>query len=70
MNTHTIRLHRVLKAKPELVYKAFLDPDAAVESLTAAAAAAPPLALPLAPPLSAEREPLLRQPAAPAAAAG
>lgn len=28
MNTHTIRLHRVLKAKPELVYKAFLDPDA------------------------------------------
>ena len=28
MSTHTIRLHRVLKAKPELVYKAFLDPDA------------------------------------------
>lgn len=28
MITHTIRLHRVLKAKPELVYKAFLDPDA------------------------------------------
>ena len=28
MNTHTIRLHRVLKAKPELVYKAFLDPEA------------------------------------------
>lgn len=28
MNTHTIRLHRVLKANPELVYKAFLDPDA------------------------------------------
>jgi uncharacterized protein YndB with AHSA1/START domain len=28
MNTHTIRLHRVLKATPELVYKAFLDPDA------------------------------------------
>ena len=28
MNTHTIRLHRVLKAKPELVYKAFLDADA------------------------------------------
>lgn len=28
MKTHTIRLHRVLKAKPELVYKAFLDPDA------------------------------------------
>jgi uncharacterized protein YndB with AHSA1/START domain len=28
MNTHTIRLHRVLKASPALVYKAFLDPDA------------------------------------------
>ena len=28
MSTHTIRLHRVLKATPELVYKAFLDPDA------------------------------------------
>lgn len=28
MTTHTIRLHRVLKAKPALVYKAFLDPDA------------------------------------------
>jgi uncharacterized protein YndB with AHSA1/START domain len=28
MNTHTIRLHRVLKAPPALVYKAFLDPDA------------------------------------------
>ncbi|MEI6712525.1 MAG: SRPBCC family protein [Verrucomicrobiota bacterium] len=28
MNTHTIRLHRVLKATPELVYKAFLDPEA------------------------------------------
>lgn len=28
MPTHTIRLHRVLKAAPELVYKAFLDPDA------------------------------------------
>lgn len=28
MPTHTIRLHRVLKAKPELVYKAFLDADA------------------------------------------
>ncbi len=28
MNPHTIRLHRVLKAKPELVYQAFLDPDA------------------------------------------
>jgi uncharacterized protein YndB with AHSA1/START domain len=28
MNTHTIRLYRVLKAKPELVYKAFLDAEA------------------------------------------
>lgn len=28
MNTHTICLHRVIKASPELVYKAFLDPDA------------------------------------------
>lgn len=27
-DTHTIRLHRVLKAKPERVYKAFLDADA------------------------------------------
>lgn len=28
MSTHTIRLHRVLKAKPEKVYRAFLDADA------------------------------------------
>ncbi|MFM2242466.1 MAG: hypothetical protein RLZ97_1321 [Verrucomicrobiota bacterium] len=28
MATHTIRLHRVLKADPAFVYKAFLDPDA------------------------------------------
>ena len=27
-NTHTIRLHRVLRATPERVYRAFLDPDA------------------------------------------
>jgi len=27
-NTNTIRLHRVLKATPERVYRAFLDPDA------------------------------------------
>ncbi len=27
-NTNTIRLHRVLRAKPERVYRAFLDPDA------------------------------------------
>lgn len=30
-NTHTIRLHRVLKAPPERVYRAFLDPDALVK---------------------------------------
>jgi uncharacterized protein YndB with AHSA1/START domain len=28
MDTNTFRLHRVLKAKPERVYKAFLDADA------------------------------------------
>lgn len=28
MSTHTITLHRVLKASPGLVYKAFLDPGA------------------------------------------
>jgi uncharacterized protein YndB with AHSA1/START domain len=27
-NTNTVRLHRVLRAKPERVYKAFLDADA------------------------------------------
>jgi uncharacterized protein YndB with AHSA1/START domain len=27
-NTHTIRLHRVLRATPERVYRAFLDADA------------------------------------------
>jgi uncharacterized protein YndB with AHSA1/START domain len=27
-NTHTIRLHRVLRSPPERVYKAFLDADA------------------------------------------
>jgi uncharacterized protein YndB with AHSA1/START domain len=27
-DTHTVRLHRVLRAKPERVYRAFLDPDA------------------------------------------
>lgn len=26
--THTVRLHRVLAAKPEKVYRAFIDPDA------------------------------------------
>lgn len=28
MSTHTVRLHRVLRSKPERVYKAFLDADA------------------------------------------
>ena len=28
MSTNTIRLHRVLRAKPERIYRAFLDPDA------------------------------------------
>jgi uncharacterized protein YndB with AHSA1/START domain len=28
MATNTVRLHRVLRAPPERVYKAFLDPDA------------------------------------------
>lgn len=27
-STNTVRLHRVLRAKPEKVYRAFLDPDA------------------------------------------
>ena len=31
--THTIRLHRVLRATPERVYRAFLDPDAMVKWL-------------------------------------
>lgn len=33
MSTNTIRLHRVLRAKPERVYKAFLDTDAMVKWL-------------------------------------
>ena len=28
MSTNTVRLHRVIAAKPEKVYRAFLDPDA------------------------------------------
>ncbi|NML27407.1 SRPBCC family protein [Zoogloea dura] len=28
MSTHTIRLHRVLRAPPERIYRAFLNPDA------------------------------------------
>lgn len=31
MPTNTVRLHRVLRAPPERVYRAFLDPDAMVK---------------------------------------
>ncbi len=33
MSTHTIRLHRVLRATPERVYRVFLDADALVKWL-------------------------------------
>jgi uncharacterized protein YndB with AHSA1/START domain len=33
MATNTIRLHRVLRASPEKIYRAFLDPDAMVKWL-------------------------------------
>jgi uncharacterized protein YndB with AHSA1/START domain len=33
MPTNTVKLHRVLRAKPERVYRAFLDPDAMVKWL-------------------------------------
>ncbi len=33
MSTHTIRLHRVLRATPERIYRAFLDADALVKWL-------------------------------------
>jgi uncharacterized protein YndB with AHSA1/START domain len=33
MSTHTIRLHRVFRAPPELVYRAFLDPQALMKWL-------------------------------------
>jgi uncharacterized protein YndB with AHSA1/START domain len=33
MKTNTVRLHRVLRATPERVYRAFLDPDAMVKWL-------------------------------------
>ena len=33
MKTNTVRLHRVLRAAPERVYRAFLDPDAMVKWL-------------------------------------
>src|SRR5215212_3287490 len=32
-NTGTVKFHRVLKAKPERVYRAFIDPDAMVKWL-------------------------------------
>lgn len=32
-NTHTVRFHRVLRAKPERVYRAFLDADSMVKWL-------------------------------------
>jgi uncharacterized protein YndB with AHSA1/START domain len=33
MQSNTIRLHRVIRAAPEKIYKAFLDPDAMVKWL-------------------------------------
>ena len=33
MTTNTIQLHRVLRASPERIYRAFLDPDAMVKWL-------------------------------------
>ncbi len=33
MSTNTVRLHRVLRAPPERVYRAFIDPDAMVKWL-------------------------------------
>ena len=33
MSTNSVRLHRVLRASPEKVYRAFLDPDAMVKWL-------------------------------------
>jgi len=32
-NTNTVRFHRILRAKPERVYRAFIDPDAMVKWL-------------------------------------
>jgi len=31
MSSNTVRLHRVLRASPEKIYRAFLDPDAIVK---------------------------------------
>ena len=36
MATNTVRFHRVLRATPERVYRAFLDPDAMAQALSAA----------------------------------
>ena len=33
MSTGTVRFHRILKAPPERVYRAFLDPDAMAKFL-------------------------------------
>src|SRR4051812_8376793 len=33
MSTNTVRLHRVLRATPERIYRAFIDPDAMVKWL-------------------------------------
>jgi uncharacterized protein YndB with AHSA1/START domain len=33
MSTSTVRLHRVVRAAPEKIYRAFLDPDAMVKWL-------------------------------------
>ena len=33
MSTNTIRLHRVVRAAPEKIYRAFLDPEAKVKWL-------------------------------------
>jgi uncharacterized protein YndB with AHSA1/START domain len=33
MSAHTVRLHRVLRAPPERIYRAFIDPDAMVKWL-------------------------------------
>jgi uncharacterized protein YndB with AHSA1/START domain len=33
MSTNTVRLHRVLRASPEKIYRAFLDPDPMVKWL-------------------------------------
>ena len=32
MSNNTVRLHRVLRTRPEKIYRAFLDPDATVQA--------------------------------------